>query len=215
MPDSNDNPREVIARGSIPIPDPTLLTTQQLYREIAIIRTLVDDRTSSVREVTDIRFKGLDTAIKLLSDNIIELTDRAVHEAKTLQARLDEKFKSVQIQFEERDKRSEQRAFADTTAVVAALQAQKDAVNSQNVANAAAASKSEVAFTKQIEQIQTILNTITESTNDKIMDIKARMGASEGRRAGGQENWSMLLSVAGVLIALGSLVTVVLLHPHG
>jgi Na+/phosphate symporter len=142
MPDSNDNPREVIARGSIPIPDPTLLTTQQLYREIAIIRTLVDDRTSSVREVTDIRFKGLDTAIKLLSDNIIELTDRAVHEAKTLQARLDEKFKSVQIQFEERDKRSEQRAFADTTAVVAALQAQKDAVNSQNVANAAAASKS-------------------------------------------------------------------------
>jgi hypothetical protein len=72
-----------------------------------------------------------------------------------------------------------------------------------------------VAFTKQIEQIQTILNTITESTNDKIMDIKARMGASEGRRAGGQENWSMLLSVAGVLIALGSLVTVVLLHPHG
>src|ERR1700674_1201279 len=66
--------------------------------------------------------------------------------ASNLLALNEEKFASIAKQFIERDVRSDQAASATKIAVDAALLAQKELVNAQNVSNAAALKKSEDGF---------------------------------------------------------------------
>jgi len=121
----------------------------------------------------------------------------------------DEKFRSIEVQFVERDRRTEQLSLADKTAIAAALQAQKEAAGATNESNAAAISKSESAFTKQIDQIYTLVASTTKSTDDKINDLKSRLDRGEGKTVGTQEtkteqrdNGKYLIAVLGLLLAI-------------
>jgi len=121
----------------------------------------------------------------------------------------DEKFRSIEVQFTERDKRTEQLSIADKTAIAAALQAQKESAVATNVSNAAAIAKSESAFTKQIDQIGTLIGSTASSMNDKINDLKSRLDRGEGRTVGTQEtkieqrdNSKYLIAVLGLTLAI-------------
>jgi Fe2+ transport system protein B len=208
----SDGNGEEILRGRVPVPDPTVLTTLQLQREIGLSRELVELKVSSVREVLSTRMDGVDTAIKLLEDRIQKIVERANHEIARLQEFHNEKFAGVELRFNEHDKRTEQLASADKTAVAAALQAQKESVNAQNISNAAAAAKAETTFTKQIEQLQAIVNTITKSMEDKISDLKSRVDTIEAKKAGGNENWSAILGGTGVVVSLITLAILLFSH---
>jgi len=95
-----------------------------------------------------------------------------------------EKFESIQTQFKERDERVRQTATDTKTAVDAALKAQQEAVGKQNEASALANSKSEDAFTKQIDALVALLRTNTEALNGAINDLKERVLLIEGRTVG-------------------------------
>ncbi len=84
-----------------PVPDPTVLTMEQLLREIA-----------SLREIFETRMGGYDKAILLLQ----EFTSRQPTIAEVV-ARMDEKFRSVDTQFRERDERTVQSADERRTSV--------------------------------------------------------------------------------------------------
>jgi hypothetical protein len=185
-----------------PIPDPTRLTTEQLNREIAALREIIETRLS-----------GSDRAVRLLQDTadkfpawvdekIRALKDVTEQRFIALGDTTAEKFTSIQTQFAERDVRTEQAAGAVKIAVDAALQAQKEAAGEQNRSNTLAQTKSETATTKQIDQIGTLIQNNTKSFDDKINDVKDRVNRIEGSGEGGKAMWAY---VAGAVALAASL----------
>ena len=106
-----------------PRPDPTVLTTEQLRREL-----------SSLREIIEARLDGSDRATKLLSETVnrtpTQIQTEIAHLRELMHEQLgslggsaEEKFKSIELQFTERDVRTNQAATAGAQALAAALQA--------------------------------------------------------------------------------------------
>jgi hypothetical protein len=191
-------------RALPPIPDPTVLTTQQLQREIM-----------ALREILEARLAGNDKLAALLQAQMDQKSSYTNAEVGHLRTEHEEKFKSIATQFTERDIRTEQTARDSKVAVDAALQAQKEAAGAQNESNAASISKSEAAFTKQIDQIGVIINTTTKGTDEKIEDIKTRITQIEGRSAGHGETWGYVIGAIGLMIGLASVIMMVMrLTPH-
>jgi hypothetical protein len=253
--------------------DPSPLTTAQLLRELANFKAWVDVQIDSTAEKTNAlakrledRLKAMDTAMIVFTDNLTRVptaVDRAVGalqnlhderfntvnlqfnerdarmnqtnldnkvaitaalaaakeaaaaiDEKTahLQALHDEKFRSIAVQFSERDTRTEQTSRDSKVAVDAALQAAKEAVGEQNRSSALAIAKSEAATAKSIDQLQVILQTATSAIDDKISDIKERLTIIEAKRvgqdtehtahAGAQTQW---LGVVGGLVGAAGL----------
>lgn len=183
----------------VPIPDPTILTTVQLNREIA-----------ALKEVVFTRLDGMDKALNLVNDVALRVpsaVDSAISHLRDLH---EEKFKSIALQFSERDTRSEQGSRDSKVAVDAALQAAKEAFVEQNKSSALAIAKSESATMKQIDQLGAMIQTTYSGTNDKIDDIKSRLTLIEGKGFGvvatnlGHQTSSsfvVALVVAGVAVA--------------
>ncbi len=224
--------------GSVPVPDPTVLTTQNLQREIATSRENIEARMDGAFDAMDAkisgnlsmlmtRLDGMDKAIVLLHTD----TDRHVDVAnaqlqKLLEEKIssiirqfDEKFHSIATQFTERDIRTEQTARDSKVAVDAALQAAKEAVGEQNKSNALAIAKSENTFTKQIDQIGVLIATLQKSIDDKIDDIKARLGNMEARQEGsistkqGMGSFAAII-ISAVIMVLGIVTLIILLGHH-
>ena len=175
-------------------PDPSVLTTLQLHREL-----------TSLRAVLEARLDGMDRAMVLFSDNLTRVptdTDKQVGHLKELH---DEKFVSIQKQFNERDVRTEQATIATKIAVDAALQAQKEAAGAQNESNAAAIAKSETATTKQIDGIVALLGSNNKATDEKISDLKSRLDRGDG-------GWTAIMAGLSIALALAAIVVAAVLH---
>jgi len=156
-----------------PVPDPTLLTTQQLLRE-----------NLWLREVLETRLNGMDKAIELLQSTADKFPARIDEKIASLQQVHEEKFNSIQVQFKERDVRTEQTSKDSKVAIDAALQATKESSVEQNKSFALATAKSEAGFSKQIDQLGVLIQTMTKAFDDKIDDIKERLTRSEGVGSG-------------------------------
>jgi hypothetical protein len=189
--------------------DPSFLTTQQLYREISTSREIAETRIVGSMQVITTRIDAMDKAVELLRTS----TDRIPAQFQTavlqLQELHEEKFKSIETQFAERDTRTEQTSRDSKVAVDAALQAAKEAVGEQNKSNALAIAKSEATFTKQIDQIGVLISTMQKGIDDKIDDIKTRLQAIESRRDASRETKSdattshaLLVTAIGVATAI-------------
>jgi hypothetical protein len=191
--------------GRLPIPDPTLLTTEQLRRELSGLRELMETRLDAMDEATRILKQFIDSTVNQRKDDIANLE-------KFLEARLDgmdkthyllgdlvnklgienkdtvdhlkelhaERFVSIQKQFDERDVRARASEEAAKTAVNAALQAQKEAAGAQNESNAVSILKSEAGTTKQIDGILALLASNTKNIDDKISVINGRLDRGDG-----------------------------------
>src|ERR1035437_2788492 len=167
---TENNSNNHIPVMAVPVPDPTVLTTQQLLREIA-----------TAREVIETRLNGMDKAIELLqasSNRFPSFVEQAVGRLQELH---EEKFRSIEVQFKERDTRTDQTSRDSKVAVDAALSAQVKSVDAQNISNSLAISKSEAGFTKQIDQIGALIQATGQRTDDKIDEIKTRLSSNEVR----------------------------------
>ena len=174
-----------------PIPDPTTLTTDQLRRELAALRDTVETRLDA-----------MDKAAQLFHENLTRVptdTDKQISHLKELH---EEKFASIQTQFDERDVRSAASEDAAKVAVNAALQAQKEAAAAQNASNAAAITKSEAATVKQIDGILALLTSNSTALSDKIAVINGRLDRSEGVMRNRSANTTTIIAVAAVIATL-------------
>lgn len=167
-----------------PRPDPTVLTTAAILRELQGLQALLATRIDCAKELSDTRFAGMDKAITLLQ----VITDRQPQDVDrkitSLQKLHEEKFASVEKQFEERDVRVEQTAKDTKTAVDAALAAQVNSADKQAESFGLSIGKSEAGTTKQIDQMGTLIQSNTKATDDKIADLKERLTRLEGTAAG-------------------------------
>lgn len=207
--------------GTVPNPDPTVRTVEQLQRDIGASREIVEAKFEGDRRVFETRLDGMDRAIELLqnaTDRLPQLIKdevsqlRELHQEKFLsvEARTEIQFGGIATQFAERDKRTEQLSLADKTAIAAALQAQKEAAGAQNESNAAANTKMESNFAKLIEQGSALVLEIRRNTDVQLNDLKSRLDKGEGGSVASKatskdsrDNMSLIIAAVAVLIAVG------------
>ena len=194
---------EIAQHSFAPVPDPTVLTTQQLQREIAALRDLLDVKIDGLRSVIDTRLSAADQTITLLRVRVDQIPENIHQAIERTQELRDEKFKSISIQFLERDTRTEQQSRDAKVAVDAALQAAKEAVGEQNKSNAMAIAKSEATFTKQIDQIGVLVTTMSKAIDDKIDDIKTRIQMIEGSKKGASDLFGVIFGIIGIIVGVG------------
>lgn len=203
--------------ATVPNPDPTQRTVDQLQREIGATRQILEANIIGTREVLETRLAGMDKAIELLQNATDKLPDKIKDAVGQLQQLHDEKFQSInnqltamasgiEKQFTERDKRTEQLSLADKTAIAAALQAQKEAAGAQNESNTTANTKMEGNFAKLIEQNQLLLQEFRRTSDDKIDDVKSRLDKGEGLLRGGTETRTETRQNMVALTAIGGFV---------
>jgi uncharacterized phage infection (PIP) family protein YhgE len=145
-----------------------------------------------------------------------------------------EKFSSINTMFVERDKRTEKMEVATATAVSAALQAAKELSAEQGKAFAQSIAKSEAATSKQLEQLTVMQQAGNKTSDDKTNDLKERQGIFErqmaerlaqsdrqwierlsqieGQRKGGSDSWGAIGLIAGLVIAVATIVVSVMVH---
>jgi flagellar capping protein FliD len=209
---SNARAKEPTTRQSpwIPVPDPTVLTTDQLRREIQALRELLENKMAAIAGDVQHLYEISKTNHDDIEKSFTSLHAQIQHEVKTLQSLHEEKFRSIATQFAERDTREERNARDNKVAVDAALKAQQESFSEQNKSSSQAINKSEMATGKQIEQQGIQIQTSKAATDDKIDDIKermtayeGRMSAYEGRSKGVGDSWGVILSVivAGAVVA--------------
>jgi hypothetical protein len=177
--------------GSRPVPDPTELTSlavaqamETMRRDLTAAVEVLEAKMDGRQNTIETRLNGMDTAITLVRDVTDKLPSRMDEKVKHLQELTDVKFNGIQVQFVERDVRTDQTARDAKTAVDAALQAQKEQAGKQADTFSEATLKSEQQFTKQIDQQGELLRTATKGLEDKINDLKDRFNRGEGVSVG-------------------------------
>lgn len=188
-----------------PDPDPTLLTTENLRREISHLKELTAEKLETQLTRVDAIEHRLDHKYTETAEAIKNLHKLILANIETLASVMSQRFESIAIQFTERDKRTEQLSLADKTAIAAALQAQKEAAGAQNESNAASVTKQEAAFTKLLDQNQVLFHTSMSALTTQINDLKSRLDTGEGQSKGKGDMWGYAAGVAGLAIAAAAL----------
>lgn len=152
-----------------PIPDPTVLTTQQLLGAIASLKELVMQRLD-----------GMDKA-SAKSEKLFRAEITALRDVQN------QKFKSIQVQFRERQ-----------INIAAEIAAGKEAVN-----------KAEEATTKQSDEQARRIDATRDGLTDKIEDIKSRLNLREGKGSGMEASWGILVAVVGMVIGVAGVIVAV------
>lgn len=204
--------------GSTPIPDPTVLSTAAIKLAVDQLAALVDAKVTSLANELTARIVALehDGARR---DSVIERVPAAIAvQTATLEKLHDEKFRSVETQFIERDVRVKEAATATATAVNAALQAAKEAVGEQNKSFTLSIDKSEKATGEQITQQRAQISTLGAGLDGKIDDLKQRVTRIESVAVGRVNEkvethtnsaWMLSLVVGGISAA-GLIITLII-----
>jgi hypothetical protein len=188
-----------------PVPDPTVLTTEQLVRTVAAERDYVNGQLDVLRQ----RLNGIDRATELLNETVNRVPTALSEGLKHSQEVMDERFQSIDKQFAERDTRSERESRDNKVAVDAAFAAQKEAASEQNKSNTLAISKSETSTAETINKLAELVRTQIAGMSDKIDDLKERVGRIESIKQGGSEatqdrraNLGQTTTLIGTIVAI-------------
>jgi hypothetical protein len=162
---------------SRPNPDPTVLTTEQLHREMTSQRDLFDEKIRGiVAEFTE-KLQGIATQF-IERDTRADLLAKATSEA------------------------AEKLAAAAEKALAAALQAAKEAVGEQNTSVNLAFAKSEANFIKQMDQLGELMRTMNQSITDKVDDMNLRFSKTEGHSSGTKDLSGWIFGGIGMITAI-------------
>jgi chromosome segregation ATPase len=188
-----------------PVPDPTVLTTEALARAIAAERDYLNAQLEVLRE----RLRGIDRATELLNETVNRVPTDLQREIKHLRELTEERDRSVQTQFRERDTRQERESRDNKVAVEAAFSAQKESASEQNKSNTLAINKSEQATVETIAKLAELFKTSTDGLAGKLDDFKERLTRSEERltriesiKQGGKETLTGIYALVGFLVTL-------------
>ena len=156
-----------------PVPDPTVLTTAQLLREQTALRELIETRLDGMDTATTLLSETVNRTPTIIQTEIAHVRELMAGELSRMTQISEERLKGIELQFTERDVRTEQAAKAGKDALDAALKSQKELVAQQNEANRAEAAKTESNFAKLIE-----------AQSARTDELKERIDRGEGSTAG-------------------------------
>jgi hypothetical protein len=212
---------------------------------VRVISDLVERAVSSSNAMLNARIDGIERGIEIFQADLVRVpttVDRAITGLRELiESRLernssvsDERFARVDSQFVEMNKRGDQLTLANSTAIAAALQAQKEAAYEAQKSSAAAIAKAETATSESIKQLQVLFQTSIAALNTQVLDVKSRLDKGEGgaisrvasvadsryehtnQREDTRESRSMVFGLIGAAIGLAALITTIVLSiiPH-
>lgn len=161
---------EAVSR--VPSPDPTVLSTEALNREVASLQNEIVVRVAHLQDLIGARLDGMDTATNLRLTELHTVPAKVNEEITHLHDLVWEKFESVAQQFSERDIRTDQASRASKEALDAALLAAKELVGVTND-----------NITKQIDQIAVLIQSQGQATDARITEIKERIDRGPGEVA--------------------------------
>lgn len=145
----------------IPIPDPTVRTSQEIDGQIKELRLLIEARLNGMDEANKISLKNIENEIQA---------------AAQLEQ---EKIRTVEEQILDRDTRSNIAREDRTNSVAEQIQSQKEAFQLQNAANSTAIEKSEAGFTKEIDSLKTLIDTYRNAETARLNELNDRITRSE------------------------------------
>lgn len=222
--------RNDIPMSILPVPDPSILTTRQILREVSILDDKLAEKISqrhreeaALERLMDARFKAIEKTVDDHVDWSQGLTGKIDRAVAGLQELVEEKFAGVDLRFTERDVRTDQASTAGASALAAALQAAKELVGAQGEATAAAAVKSETAVTKQIDQIIVLIQNGNAASDARITELKERIDRGEGSTSGAKDvrterraDMAQVIAVSGIIAALvGGVLTAITIKVFG
>lgn len=205
--------------------DEKLITARQMELSIKALRDLVETRLT-----------GMDTAIILLqqtankSPTIAEVFVKFEEKFDAVEQLALERFARIDQSFVERDKRTDQLTLASSTAIAAALQAQKEAAGETQKSSTAAIAKAETATSESVKQLQTLFQTSISGLVTQIQDVKSRLDKGEGagfgrgaavdnfryeqntRREEATDNRSLIFGIVTSIIGVGTIVVGLIIH---
>ena len=176
---------------SVPIPDPTLLTTEALRREIAWTREITDEKFKAFRDLHDVLERRMAAEVATLGALSLERRAAIEQEMKAYRETTDGLFKAVDNRFHERDVRFDQAAAEAERAVQAAL-------SSLNLLFA----RTESQFNKQIDQLGSTLTLTNANMTQRLDDLKTNVSEIQGNRQGSMQMVGWGIGAAGVIIAV-------------
>lgn len=159
-----------------PDPDPTLLTTESLLREINHLKELTSERFETHKVRTDSIENRLNHKYVETADAIRNLRD--LHE---------EKFQGL-------DKLGRQAREDNQTRLDAAFKSANDTRD-----------KIEESLTKQIEAVTKATNEASKATNEKIDRLTSRLDTGEGKSKGAGDLWGYLIAIVGLAVAAAAI----------
>jgi hypothetical protein len=203
----SDNPTPLGHAGDVlPRPDPTVLTTEQLRRELGNLRELMEAHLEGVKS----RIDAMDKANELLHANL----ERVVrpHDVEAMRelmlgriersdAVVAEKFERIDMQFVELDKRTGQLKAAGDTAIDRAMAAAEKAVGENNRSFSAAVQKSENTTGESLKNLDGLFKTEIRSLTDKVAGIASRQDRNDGSSASLIAIGSGAMAVISLVIA--------------
>ena len=226
-----NNYQQHVTPSNIPIPDPSAVTVDLINRAIDNLRNETKDATDAqglLREselgTLRVRLDSMDKAAVVLASDFNRVPTILDREITRLEKLFEERFRSVALQFIERDVRataSETAAkeaqgalsTAGTTAVNAALQAQKESAFATQQSNAEAIRKSEAGFTNEINSLKFLINATKETLTGGIGDLRSRIDVGGGANVGSREerdsNHQSLIGTLGVVGGFVSIATLI------
>ena len=176
MPDEVQQPNNRV-RSNIPVPDPSLLTAEQFNRERAAIEDRLKTEITHLRELVETQIKDLASELSRFTTGHAEKHRDVVEAAVThLREVDDEKFRNVDQRFIERDARMAESTQAAKDAIAAALAAVKEA-----------STKSEASFDKQIQNLETLVNSQNKAREEQIRNLERTVDKAEGGIVGAKE----------------------------
>jgi hypothetical protein len=189
-------------RGDIkPIPDPSRLTTEQLYREIAALRDVVETRLTAMDLAVTLAREDYNRQPTAIERAISHLRDQLGARLDGMDKIRDLRFAAVVDQFKERDHRVE-----------AALSGTQELAAQHNATSAIAITKSEGNTIKQLDQIMVQIATQDKAHAGLFADIKERLYRIEGKELGKtdtekshRDNTSLYIALAVAIVSFLSL----------
>jgi len=160
-----------------PDPDPTLLTTASLIREIGNLKDLTSANLEIARARSETRLDNLE---KRFDHKYTETAADIAHLRDINQ----EKFNGIAAI-------SAQAREDSKISLDAAFKSAKDAQD-----------KTEQSFTKQIEALSQRTEAASKATNEKIDRLTSRLDTGEGKTRGAGDLWGYFIGVAGLAVAL-------------
>lgn len=166
-----------------------------------LLHEIVERAVKNATDLFEARMRGIDDGITKFHEDLVRVPttlDRSITSLRELlEARLVRNADVTQQQFNrvdqllierdkrvdqmliERDKRLDQSTVASSTAIAAALQAQKEAAMETQKASNIAIAKAEVATAESIKQLQTLFQTAIGGLTTQVADVKSRLDKGE------------------------------------
>lgn len=172
-----------------PVPDPTSLTTDQLQREIGMLKEQTQRELEALKELVFMRLDGMDKASGLLAEGVNKVPSNVSTQVGHLR-------EMVFSRFDERDKAKAQ-AERDS----------KEALNNALGSLNARFSASDQTFTSLDERVRMLMprsesEALHKAHEGRINAALARVNAIEERGTGARQNWGTILSVLSAATAV-------------